>query len=395
MKLSSHITTIIGSGSDGWDLFYKARKLVAEGVHVTELTIGEHDIRTDPVILDALDAATRAGHTGYSPIAGAPALRETIAKRIADQTGVPTTPDNIVVVAGGQFGLFTTHMAVLDRGDAGMFIDPYYATYTGTVRAAGGVPVTAQAFAADGFQPRADVLDAAIREHAPKSLLINTPNNPTGVIYTPETLDGIARIVTDHDMWLISDEVYDTQIWHGTHLSPRALPGMTERTMVVGSLSKSHAMTGSRLGWICAPEEAAGYIQDLCTHASYGIPGFIQQAGLFALNLGPAFEAKIAEPFRRRRAIALDLLAKQDAIKVTPSAGAMYLFLDIRATGLSGEAFAESLLDEERIAVMPGESFGPAASGHIRVALTVADDIFSQAVAGLIAFAEKRVRSNS
>ena len=393
MKLSTHITSIIGAGSDGWDLFRKARAMAESGRPVIELTIGEHDIRTDPVILDALDAATRAGHTGYSPIAGSLALRETIAARIQAQSGVPTGADNILVVAGGQFGLYTAHMAALDHGDRGLYIDPYYATYTGTIRAVGGVPVTAQAFADDGFQPRADVIDAAISRHHPKSLLINSPNNPTGVIYTRETLEGIAHVVTDHDVWLISDEVYDTQVWNGAHLSPRALPDMAERTMVIGSLSKSHAMTGSRLGWICAPVEAVAVMHDLCTHASYGIPGFIQQAGLFALNLGPAFEEKIAAPFRRRRAIALELAAKQDVVKVTPSAGAMYLFFDIRATGMSGDDFADALLTERGIAVMPGESFGPAASGHIRVALTVDDAIFTEAVAILLDFAESRARS--
>lgn len=364
------------------------------GRDIIELTIGEHDIRTDPVILDALDRATRAGHTGYSPIAGSMALRQTIAARIAAQSGVPTGPENILVVAGGQFGLYTAHMAALDRGDRGLFIDPYYATYTGTIRAVGGVPVTAQAFAEDGFQPRAAVIEAAIRAHQPKSLLINSPNNPTGVIYTRDTLEGIARVAHAHDIWLISDEVYDTQIWDGAHLSPRALPGMAARTMVIGSLSKSHAMTGSRLGWICAPADAVAVMHDLCTHASYGIPGYIQEAGYAALNLGPEFEAKIAAPFRRRRAIALDLAARQDVVRVTPSAGAMYLFLDIRATGMSGEEFADALLTARGIAVMPGESFGPAASGHIRVALTVADSLFAAAVASLLDFAQSRARSN-
>jgi arginine:pyruvate transaminase len=146
-------------------------------------------------------------------------------------------------------------------------------------------------------------------------------------------------------------------------------------------------MTGSRIGWVCGPAEAIAPMIDLATHTNYGIPGFIQEAGLFALQQGPAFEESIAAPFRRRRTITMDLLARQNIVRAAPIAGAMYAMLDIRATGLSGEAFADALLDSEHIAVMPGESFGAAADGHIRVAMTVADDRYADALSRLLAFA--------
>ncbi len=243
-----------------------------------------------------------------------------------------------------------------------------------------------------GFQPDLDALARA----APgaTSLLINSPNNPTGVIYSDATLRGIAEICIRHDLWLISDEVYDTQVWHGHHLSPRALPGMAERTLVIGSMSKSHAMTGSRIGWIVGPEEAVGHLINLSTHTTYGVPGYIQDAALFALQQGPDLEAEIAAPFRRRRAIAARLLAGSNTVTAVPSDGAMYLMLDIRATGLSGEAFANALLDAERIAVMPGESFGRSAAGHLRVAMTVADDAFADALTRLVGFAETQAAGN-
>ena len=221
--------------------------------------------------------------------------------------------------------------------------------------------------------------------------MINTPNNPTGVVYDRATLEGVGRAVVAHDLWLISDEVYDTQVWQGTHLSPRALPGLAERTIVVGSMSKSHAMTGSRLGWVVAPEPVAEAITTLATNTTYGVPAFIQDAALFALNRGTEFEAQIAEPFRRRREIAMRVLAGSNAIRVIPSSGAMYLMLDLRATGMSGNAFANALLDAERIAVMPGESFGAAAAGHVRVALTIADDLFEEAMVRLAGFAERHL----
>lgn len=385
MRLSRRIRGITAGGSDGWDLFRRARALIAQGVPVVELTIGEHDVRTDPAILDALIGAARAGHTGYAAIPGIPALRAAVAERIAARTGVPTGPENVLITAGGQFGLFAAHQAACDPGDRALFIDPYYATYPGTIRAVGAVPVAVTAAARDGFQPRAEAL-AAVAPGA-RSLMINSPNNPTGAVYSPATLDDIAAVCREHDLWLISDEVYDTQVWDGAHLSPRALPGMAERTFVVGSLSKSHAMTGSRIGWVCGPAEAIGPMIDLATHSNYGIPGFIQDAGLFALTRGPEFEAAIAAPFARRGEIARALIAGQNVVHAAPLQGAMYALLDIRATGLSGEGFAQALLDAERIAVMPGESFGAAAAGHVRVALTVADDIFRDALARLLDFA--------
>ncbi len=389
MQLSHRITGINAGGSDGWGLFYRARQLKAQGHDITELTIGEHDIRTDPLILNHMHQSALDGATGYALIPGIPALRDAVAKRVQDQTGVPTSAANVLITAGGQAALYATHHAVCNPGDRALYIDPGYATYPGTIRANGAVPVPVPARPEDGFQPDASAI-AALAKGA-KSLLINSPNNPTGVIYSRDTLQGIARVVQDNDLWLISDEVYDTQIWEGEHLSPRALPGMADRTLVIGSMSKSHAMTGSRLGWIIAPEQAITHLINLATNTNYGVPGYIQDAALFALTLGADFEAQNAAPFRRRRAIALDLLAGQNAVRAVPPQGAMYMMLDIRATGLDGNSFAERLLDEHQIAVMPGESFGPAAAGHIRVAMTIPDDPFRAALQTVLDFANSLV----
>ncbi len=371
MKLATRIETLTGGGSDGWDLYRKARALKAAGFEITELTIGEHDCRTEPEILDAMHAAAKGGHTGYATLPGTDTLRDTVARRVTDRTGVKTTRANVVIVPGGQAGLFAAHVATCDPGDTALFIDPYYATYPGTIRGAGAVPRAVPAHAENGFQP--DPADLAAAAPGASSLLINSPNNPTGVLYTSDTIEGIARVTRDHDLWLISDEVYDTQVWQGTHLSPRQLPGMEDRTLVIGSLSKSHAMTGSRLGWIVGPETAIAHIINLTTHTTYGVPGFIQDAGEYALKQGPELEDRIAAPFRRRHAEATRRL-KARGIAIVPSAASMYLMADIRPTGMTGEDFALRLLDTHHIAVMPGESFGQAASGHIRIALTVEDD---------------------
>ncbi|WP_195820439.1 pyridoxal phosphate-dependent aminotransferase [Roseobacter sp. MH60115] len=388
MHQSTRITGLTGGGSDGWDVFLKARRMIADGIAVTELTIGEHDIRTAAPILQKMHAAAMSGHTGYAAVPGTDTLRDTVAARVQARTGVPTTRNNVVITPGGQAALFAAHMAACDPGDTALYIDPYYATYPGTLRGVGAIPQAIKTHAAEAFQPRAEELRAHSRNAS--SLLINTPNNPTGVVYSDATLAMIAETCRSDDLWLISDEVYDTQVWEGRHLSPRALPGMAERTLVVGSMSKSHAMTGSRCGWIVGPEAVIANLITLATHTTYGVPGFIQDASDFALKQGAAFEAEIAAPFQRRRALAKQVIARQNTVGLVPAQGAMYLMLDIRATGMTGEAFAYDLLETHHIAVMPGESFGTSAAGHIRVAMTIEDRAFEQALSKLCTHAEKR-----
>lgn len=386
MQASQRISGILGGGSDGWDVFNKARQMIAAGEDVVELTIGEHDIRTAAPILQDMHRSAMAGNTGYAAIPGVEGLRDAVAARVQERTGVPTTRDNVMVTPGGQSALYAAHFAACDPGDRALYLDPFYATYPGTLRGVSAEPVCIQTRAEDAFQPRA--ADIAAKAKGAKTLLINTPNNPTGVVYSRATLEGIAQVCIDHDLWLISDEVYDTQVWEGDHISPRALPGMIERTLVVGSMSKSHAMTGSRCGWVIGPPDVVNSLINLATHTTYGVPGFVQDAALFAMSQGNAFEEEIAAPFRRRRAIAQEVLAGQNAVAMVPAQGAMYLMLDVRSTGMSGEAFAYALLDKHHIAVMPGESFGEAAAGHLRVAMTIEDDAFGAALKTLCAFAE-------
>lgn len=390
MHVSRRITSLTNDGSDGWEVFNKARMMIRSGIEVIELTIGEHDIRTDPIILEAMHKSAIGGHTGYAMVPGIHDLREKIAARVSERTGVKTTPDNVLVTAGGQAALFAAHMAVCDTGDRALYIDPYYATYPGTIRASGAIDVPIKTSPETGFQP--SFADIAAHASGAKSLLINSPNNPTGSVYSMETMQGIAKVAQDHDLWVISDEVYDTQLWNGSHISTRALPDMADRTITIGSMSKSHAMTGSRVGWMIAPEEVIAHCINLSTTSNYGVSGFTQDAALFALNQGAAFEDKIAAPFLRRRNRALEILKNHPQIGVIPPDGAMYLMLDISKTGLSGQDFAFSLLENQKIAVMPGESFGQAAAGHIRVAMTIEDSAFDAALARLCGYAEGLMR---
>ncbi|MEM0937402.1 MAG: aminotransferase class I/II-fold pyridoxal phosphate-dependent enzyme [Pseudomonadota bacterium] len=397
MRISERLGGVVPGGDDGWGVYYRARALKAAGERVVELTIGEHDIATDGAILDAMDRAGRGGATGYPAVPGLPPLRRAVAEWVATRTGMATALANVLIVPGGQAGLYAAHLCALEPGDTGLIADPYYATYPGTIRAAGGAVRMVPTRADDGFAPRgAAILDAASTAQAEGrragSLLINTPNNPTGAVYSRSALAEIASAVTEADLWLISDEVYDGQVWEGVHVSPRALPGMAERTLVVGSMSKSFAMTGSRLGWIVGPEPAIAALANLATHTTYGVAGFVQHAAYWALTEGgAALEARVAAPFERRRALVAEALGGTAALHVRPMQGGMYAFVDISATGLSGTAFAERLLAAERIAVMPGESFGAAGVGHIRIALTAPDAEMTDALQRIVAFAEARV----
>ncbi len=386
MRMSDKLKSIAGEGGDGWELFIRARGMIAAGTPVTELTIGEHDIRTAAPVLQAMHEAAKAGNTGYAIMHGQMSLRRAVAARVQARTGVPTTYENVLITPGGQSALFAAHMASLDAGETALYMNPFYATYPGTIRAVGGVDRPVPARAENAFQPQRADLEAAI-DGKTRTLLINSPNNPTGVVYTPETMQMIADVVTENNLTLISDEVYDTQIWEGEHISPRSLEGMAERTLVVGSMSKSHAMTGSRCGWLVGPADIIDRLVDLSTVTTYGVPGYIQDAALFALEQGEAFEEEIAAPFKRRREITLKALAAQNILTPVPAAGAMYVMLDVRQTGLTGDEFANRLLDEKHIAVMPGASFGSEATGHVRVAMTIEDSAYEQALKDICAFA--------
>ncbi|MGB0412095.1 MAG: pyridoxal phosphate-dependent aminotransferase [Pikeienuella sp.] len=388
MKLSERLINLNGEpgADDGWAVYYEARRMMEAGEHITMLSIGEHDQVTAPFILDAMDASARGGNTGYAYIQGQPGLRAAVAERVTAMTGTAADVENVTITTGGQAALFACMSATLDPGDTCCIVDPYYATYPSTVRGVGGHVATVRANPDRGFQLDADELMASTK--GAKALLINTPHNPTGAVYSRETLETIAEVCRTRDLWLISDEVYDSQVHEGAHLSPRSLPGMAERTMIVGSMSKSHVMTGFRLGWVVADRPVILGLRDLANATTYGVPGFIQQAAETALRDGDEEQANVGARYKRRRDIAVDVLGGSNVLRVSPPDGAMYVMVDLRGLGVSGEAFALRLLAEEKIAVMPGESFGTVAAGFVRIALTIADDELADALKRLRRFAE-------
>ncbi len=393
MRVSRRIASVVEGGSDGWEVYYAARRRRAEGREVVNLTVGDHDVKTDAAVIDEMTASARAGNLGYTPPMGQEPLRAAIARRVAGRSGAACAEGEVIVMPGGQAGLFSAMMIALDPGDACLLITPCYATFPLTARAAGGRAVEVAADPDRGFAPDLDALDAAAAASGARALLINSPNNPTGAVYDRASMEAIAEICRARDLWLISDELYESQVYEGAHVSPRALNGMAERTLTVGSLSKSHAMTGWRIGWLAGPEEAIARAGDLAIATTYGVPGFIQDAALFALGLGDAGEAEIAARYRRRRDAALDALAGARGVRAHRPAGGMYVMLDIRETGLSGTDFAMALLEETGVAVMPGESFGAAGAGHLRVALTAPEEALVPALRRLAAFAAARAET--
>ncbi|MGB0498780.1 MAG: pyridoxal phosphate-dependent aminotransferase [Rubricella sp.] len=387
MRLSNRLTSLPDPDGDAWAVFIRARAMQEAGESVTMLCIGDHDRVTPEPLLDAMAESARGGQTGYAPITGTAALREAIAGRMSRNTASPVTAEQIAVTPGAQFALYAAITAVTDPGDRLVMLDPYYATYPLTLKAASATAVVSPSLPDAGFQPDLDAL--ARNARGARAILINTPNNPTGAVYTSETLAAIAEIARREDLWILSDEVYSGQVWDGEHRSIRALPGMADRTIVISSLSKSHVMTGSRIGWLCAPERLVTPMLEFLIATSYGVPGFIQDMALHAIRNGEEIEAETAATYRHRRDLGLRILTGANRLRVSPPQGAMYLMLDVRGTGLSGTDFAERLLDEERIAVTPCEGFGPSAAGHVRIALTVGDESLSDALTRIRRFAER------
>lgn len=386
---SRRAISIVGGATDGWAVHYRARSMAAQGRDVILLSVGDHDILAGEDVIDAMATSARGGALGYAPTAGTDPLRAAIAQRCVAMTGVGTSPQQVLVTSGGQAALFAAMQATIDPGDSCILIDPFYATFPLTVRAAAGRVVTVGTDAAFGFLPAPDAIAEAMDRNNARAVLINSPNNPTGAVYPQSVLAEIVDVCARRGAWLISDELYDSQVHEGAHVSPRALPGGLDRVIVIGSMSKAHAMTGFRVGWMIGPEALIRRAADMALATTYGVAGFVQDAALFALRRGVGPEQEIAARYRRRRDVALRLLGQGGPLRAHAPAGGMYLMIDVRCVAPDGETFAQRLLDAELVSVLPGETFGAAAAGHVRVALTASDDRLAEALSRMLRFASR------
>lgn len=387
-EISQRIASIAPAGKTGWEIFFEAERRLNAGCDIIMCSIGDHDFHTPSETVEACVEAVRAGHHHYTGLAGLDSLREAMARSSERSTGVPTAMENVITTVGGQGALFTAVQASLDHGDHAIVVGPYYATYPGCFRVAGNPYTVVDARPEHDFQPRREALEAALRPNT-RALLMNSPNNPTGAVYSRETLEEIAGFCRDNDLWLLSDEVYWTHAGPSGHLSPASLEGMEERTLVINSVSKSHGMTGWRVGWLRAPKEVVDRLGAFNLVVTYGLSDFVSRAAAAALDHDWGLD-EIAATYERRRRTMRNALEGLEGVTIHGSQGGMYVMLDVRGIEPDGERFAFDLLDAEEVAVLPGESFGEAAAGHIRISLCQPDDVLEEAARRISRFVRSR-----
>jgi arginine:pyruvate transaminase len=385
MKFSNRIDRIAGKGSQAWKVHRDALEMRQQGRNVILLTVGDPDQGTPEVLIEGAINALRAGETGYAPILGFDDVRDAIAARFASSTGRPCHRSNVSVVPGAQAGLFCALQCLVEDGDEVIIPEPTYATYEGVLGAAGGKMVNVPLRPERGFHPDIETIAAAITPRT-RAIWINSPHNPTGAVMNAGEIAAICQLCTEHDLWLVSDEVYETLAFSARHISPWSLPDMSGRTIVISSLSKSHAAPGMRFGWVIGPPELTNHMANLILCMFYGAPRFIQRAAFAALTNEPPLVAEMKKVYARRALLMSAILSTAPLCRVSSPEAGMFIMLDVRGTGMNGDAFAEKLLVEQDVAVLSCEGFGPSASGHLRISLTAPDDLLREAARRIVAF---------
>jgi arginine:pyruvate transaminase len=388
MRFAPLVERIAGRGVGTWDTHVRARQLIDSGTDVILLTVGNPDQTPAAKMIDATIAALRGGRTLYAPTIGYPALRSAIATRVAKRSGQPCGPDNVAVVPGAQGGLYAAIMCLAGAGDEIILLEPIYATYEGIVGAAGAKLVTVPLDPARGFHPDLDQLAAAI---TPKTRIIwiNTPHNPTGAVFTADEMETIAALCRKHDLWLLSDEVYEDLAFARPHVGAWSLAGMAERTAIVSSLSKSHAVPAFRLGWVVAPPDLIRHMSNLFLSVTYGSPAFIQDGALAALSAELPEVAALHDDYKTRATLMCGILADAPKCRVVAPEGGMFVLLDIRGSGLDAPSFADGLLEAERVAVLPCDGFGASAEGHLRISLGAPTPRIEEAGHRIVRYAQR------
>ena len=361
-----------------WNIHYQARERHEAGEDIIVLTVGDPDFETPPAIVDAAHRSMRRGRTRYGPTAGEPPLRAAIARHHERTTGQPAGAENVVVFAGAQSALFSCMLCIADPGDEIAVFEPRYVTYDGVIETPGAVRVDIPLAAPQGFRFDPDALGRAVTPRT-RAVLLNTPHNPTGIVAAREELEAIAAIAKRHDLWVLSDEVYASLTYDAEHVAIASLPGMTERTVTINSLSKSHAMQGWRVGWAVGPAPLARHLTHLIVSMVFGTPPFTQDAALIALTTELAEVEAMERAYRSRRDLMCARLDACPGIACGWPQGGMYAMVDVRGTGLSDEDFAWGLLDAEGVSVLPAATFGASAVGHVRMSLTAPEAVLGDA----------------
>ncbi|MFB6124967.1 MAG: pyridoxal phosphate-dependent aminotransferase [Halanaeroarchaeum sp.] len=350
-----------------------AKQLEADGVDVVDLSVGEPDFDTPQHIKDAANGSLAAGDTGYAPSNGIPALRSAIAEKL-QADGMAYEADNVIVTPGAKQALYETFQAVVDEGDEVVLLDPAWVSYEAQAKLA-GAGLTRVDLSPYGFQlePALDDLSAAVSDDT-ELLVVNSPNNPTGAVYSRAAMEGVRDLAVDHDVTVVADEIYQHINYGREHVSLSTLDDMFERTITINGFSKAYAMTGWRLGYLAAPGGLVGQAGKVQSHSVSSAVNFVQHAGVAAMEETTDEIAEMVGAFEERRDLLLDLFAEHDADVPHPD-GAFYMMVPVDE---DDQAWCTEALEEAHVATVPGSAFG--APGYARLSYAASKDRLREAV---------------
>ncbi|MBM3499510.1 MAG: aminotransferase class I/II-fold pyridoxal phosphate-dependent enzyme [Armatimonadetes bacterium] len=353
--------------------------LVSELENVISLGVGEPDFPTPWHICDEVYDALRRGRTQYTSNLGMIELRREISRMLAERYGAEYDPANeIIVTVGVSEGLDVALRAILNPGDEVIVPDPSFVAYAPSVKLAGGVAVLAPMGEADAFRLRPDVVRSLITERT-RALLIGFPNNPTGSVMTRKELASLAEIAREHDLLVLSDEIYDRLTYEGTHTCFPTLPGMAERTILLNGFSKSYAMTGWRIGYACAPKDVVAAMVAIHSYTMMSAPTPAQIAAIEALRRGEPDVERMKSQYNQRRRLLVQGL-RDLGLGCFEPLGAFYVFPNITRAGLDSRTFSRRLVQEQGVAVVPGPAFGPSGEGYVRATYATSMDNLKEAL---------------
>ena len=353
--------------------------IVATMKDVISLGIGEPDFTTPEPIIQAGIRSLQSGETHYTSNAGLLELRQAIAGRLESLYRIAYDPaSELIVTVGVSEALYLAMTAILDPGDEVIIPTPCFVAYQAEVILAGGTPVELPTFAVDNFQVRPDALKAAITPRT-KAVLLGYPNNPTGAAGVREVLLEIAKIAEEYDLVVISDELYDRLVYETQHVCFPALPGMRKRTVLLGGFSKNYAMTGWRAGYAAAPADILRGLLRVHQYTIMSAPTMSQLAALEAINNGDEYVVQMRDEYDRRRRLIVGGLNELGLPTFEPH-GAFYAFPSIANSGMTDDEFAQKLLEEEKVAVVPGSAFGAGGAGFVRCSYATAYEKLEEAL---------------
>ena len=356
--------------------------------HVISLGIGEPDFDTPPAVVSAGIRSLNDGETHYTSNSGISALRVALSDHLERLYGVRYDPETeLLVTVGVSEALYLALAATMDHGDEVIVPEPCFVSYNAEVIFAGGVPVNVCTSAENDFQVQSSQIEEVISDRS-KALLLGYPNNPTGAVMSRERLLDVAHLAKEHDLLVVSDEIYDRLVYGVEHTCFAALPDMRQRTILLGGFSKAYAMTGWRIGYAAAPAEILAAMRKVHQYTIMSAPTIAQYAALEAIEHGEEAVQEMRARYDRRRRLIVDGLNNIGLTCFEPK-GAFYAFPSITVTGMTDEEFSERLLQEERVACVPGTAFGACGAGHVRCSYATAYDQIEQALERLARFAQR------